>query len=75
MLENAGGLTEHIYPITAFCIDKPTYLEASSKLGKIWGNLMGKHYPAMSMIFVYDLLDYPAIIELKATAVIPQRSK
>ena len=70
MLENAGGLTEYIYPLTAFYIDKPSYLEASSKLGKIWGNLMGKHYPAMSMIFVYDLLDYPAKIELEATAVI-----
>ena len=34
---------------------------------------MGKHYPAMSMIFVYDLLDYPAKIELEATAVIPNK--
>jgi enamine deaminase RidA (YjgF/YER057c/UK114 family) len=32
---------------------------------------MGKHYPAMSMIFVADLLDHPAKIELEATAVIP----
>ena len=32
---------------------------------------MGKHYPAMSMIFVDDLMDYPAKIELEATAVIP----
>jgi enamine deaminase RidA (YjgF/YER057c/UK114 family) len=32
---------------------------------------MGSHYPAMSMIFVADLLDTPAKIELEATAVIP----
>ena len=32
---------------------------------------MGKHYPVMSMIFVYDLLVYPAKIELEATVVIP----
>jgi len=32
---------------------------------------MGNHYPAMSMIFVSDLLDTPAKIELEATAVIP----
>ena len=31
---------------------------------------MGEHYPEMSMIFVYDLLDYPAKIELEAIAVI-----
>ena len=32
---------------------------------------MGRHYPAMSMIFVADLLDHPAKIELEATAVLP----
>jgi hypothetical protein len=32
--------------------------------------LMGAHYPAMSMIFVADLLDAPGKIELEATAVI-----
>jgi hypothetical protein len=33
---------------------------------------MGRHYPAMSMIFVSDLLDSPGKIELEATAVIPE---
>jgi hypothetical protein len=32
---------------------------------------MGRHFVAMSMIFVADLLDHPAQIELEATAVIP----
>jgi hypothetical protein len=32
---------------------------------------MGRHYPAMTLIFVADLLDHPAKIELEATAVIP----
>ena len=41
-------------------------------LGRVWRGLMGKHYPAMSMIFVSDLLDNPGKIELEATAVIPQ---
>ena len=65
-------------PSPHFALTNPPILEARSKLGKIWGNLMGKHYPVMSVIFVYDLLDYPAKFELKATAVIPkliQRSK
>ena len=58
-------------PSLHFALTNPPILESTSNLGKIWGNLMGKHYPAMSMIFVYDLLDYPAKIELEATAVIP----
>ena len=66
-----GGKPNHICRITAFCIDKPAYLEGRSELGRIWRSLMGNHYPAMSMIFVADLLDTPAKIELEATAVIP----
>ena len=71
ILAEAGGRSEHICRLTAFCIDKPRYLAARSELGRIWRRLIGKHYPAMSMIFVADLLDHPAKIELEATAVVP----
>ena len=71
VLAEAGGRAEHICRITAFCIDKPGYLAARAELGRIWKRHMGKHFPAMSMIFVADLLDSPAKIELEATAVVP----
>ncbi len=71
ILAQAGGEPRHICRITAYCIDKPAYLAARAELGRIWRQLMGKHYPTMSMIFVADLLDHPAKIELEATAVIP----
>jgi len=71
ILAEAGGRAEHICRMTAFCIDKPGYLAARSELGRIWRQLVGRHYPAMSMIFVADLLDHPAKIELETTAVIP----
>jgi len=72
VLAEAGGRPSHICRITAYCCDKPGYLAARPKLGGIWRALMGRHYPAMSMIFVSDLLDSPGKIELEATAVIPQ---
>jgi enamine deaminase RidA (YjgF/YER057c/UK114 family) len=72
VLAEAGGKREHICRITAYCCDKPAYLAARPALGRIWRELMGRHYPAMSMIFVSDLLDSPGKIELEATAVIPQ---
>ncbi len=71
VLAQAGGKPEHVCRITAFCCDKPAYLAARPELGKIWWRLMGKHFPAMSMIFVSDLLDNPGKIELEATAVVP----
>ncbi|MGO9703281.1 MAG: RidA family protein [Xanthobacteraceae bacterium] len=71
ILAQAGGAPSHICRMTAYCIDRPAYLAARSELGGIWRQLMGKHFPAMSMLFVADLLDHPAKIELEATAVIP----
>ena len=71
VLAEAGGAPRHICRITTYCCDKPGYLAARRELGAIWRKHMGKHYPAMSMIFVSDLLDFPARIELEATAVLP----
>ncbi len=71
VLALAGGEAQHICRMTAYCCDKPAYMAARRELGAIWRRLMGPHYPAMSMIFVSDLLDNPGKIELEATAVLP----
>ena len=75
VLAEAGGRPEHICRMTAYCCDKPAYLAARPAIGRAWRALMGKHFPAMSMIFVSDLLDSPGKIELEATAVIPEGAK
>jgi enamine deaminase RidA (YjgF/YER057c/UK114 family) len=74
VLAQAGGEARNICRMTAYCCDKPAYLAARRELGAIWQRRMGRHYPAMSMIFVADLLDHPAKIELEATAVLPARA-
>jgi enamine deaminase RidA (YjgF/YER057c/UK114 family) len=71
VLAEAGGDARHICRMTAYCCDKPGYLAARRELGHIWRARMGTHYPAMSLVFVADLLDSPAVIELEATAVLP----
>jgi enamine deaminase RidA (YjgF/YER057c/UK114 family) len=75
VLAEAGGRPEHICRITGFCCDKQGYLAGRRELGTIWKRTMGRHYPAMSMIFVADLLDSPGKIELEATAVVPERQR
>ena len=74
VLAEAGGAPHHICRMTAYCCDKPAYLAARAQLGAIWKRQIGRHYPAMSMIFVSDLLDHPGKIELEATAVLPART-
>jgi enamine deaminase RidA (YjgF/YER057c/UK114 family) len=72
VLALSGAGPQHICRMTAYCCDKPAYMAARRELGAIWKRRMGNHYPAMSMIFVADLLDHPARIELEATAVLPR---
>ncbi len=72
IVEQAGGRPDDICRMTCFCKDRNQYLETRREIGKIWKELMGNHYPCMSMIFVVDLLDHPAVIEIEATAVIPE---
>jgi len=74
VLAEAGGRAEHICRMTVFCTDKPAYLAARAELGRVWRRLMGRHFPAMSMIFVADLLDDPAKVEIEATAVVPSEA-
>lgn len=71
VLAQAGGRPEHVCRLTGYCCDKPAYVAARPALGELWRRRMGRHFPAMSLIFVADLLDSPALIELEATAVIP----
>ena len=70
-IRDRGGEARHICRMTVYCTDKPAYLAARRELGAIWRRRMGAHYPAMSMIFVSDLLDSPGKVELEATAVVP----
>jgi hypothetical protein len=57
--------------MTACCRDKPAYLAPRREPGALGRRRMGTHYPAVSMIFVSDLLDSPGKIALEATAVPP----
>jgi len=75
VLAEAGAKPEHICRMTAYCCDKPAYLAARRQLGRLWTQYIGRHFPAMSMIFVSDLLDNPGKIELEATAVVPAAPK
>ena len=75
IVKKAGGKPEDICRMTCFCKDRNQYLESRKELGKAWKALMGDHYPCMSMIFVVDLLDHPAVIEIEATAVIPESNR
>ncbi len=72
ILAKAGGGPEDICRMTCFCTNKEAYIEGRKELGKIWKSLLGMNFPAMSMIFVADLLASQSLIEIETTAVIAE---
>jgi enamine deaminase RidA (YjgF/YER057c/UK114 family) len=40
-------------------------------LGQAYQQVMGRHYPVMALVQVADLVEDRALVEIEATAVIP----
>ena len=71
VLAEAGGRPEHIVRLTWYLTDKREYLGLQKQLGEIYREVMGRHFPPMSVVQVADLLEEGARVEIEATAVIP----
>lgn len=67
----AGGSPENIGRFTVYIKDKEDYGKRRREIGQAYQKLMGKHFPAMSLLVVKDLLEEGALVEIEATAVIP----
>src|SRR5215813_12344911 len=72
VLAQAGGRPEHITRMTWYVIDKRAYLDASRRIGQVYRELMGNHYPAMTALQVSALIEDRAQVEIEATAVVPE---
>jgi enamine deaminase RidA (YjgF/YER057c/UK114 family) len=57
--------------MTWYITDKREYMARGKEIGEVWRELMGAHYPAMSMVQVAALMEDRAKVEIETTAVIP----
>ncbi|MFZ2076305.1 MAG: RidA family protein [Xanthobacteraceae bacterium] len=71
LVAEAGGGAEHITRLTWFVLDKQEYLSHLRELGEAYRGVMGKHFPAMTLIQVGALVEDKARLEIEATAVVP----
>jgi enamine deaminase RidA (YjgF/YER057c/UK114 family) len=71
VLAEADGRPEHIVRLTWYIVDKQEYLACNKDLGMVYRELMGKHYPSMSVVQVTALMEDLARVEIEATAVVP----
>jgi enamine deaminase RidA (YjgF/YER057c/UK114 family) len=71
VLAEAGAGPEHVTAMTWFMTDKAAYLREAKAVGQIWREIMGRNYPAMTVVQVAALIEDAAQIEIQAQAVIP----
>jgi enamine deaminase RidA (YjgF/YER057c/UK114 family) len=71
ILAQAGALPEHLVRLTWYVTDKGEYLTRLKEVGQAYRRVMGRHFPAMTLVQVVALLEERARVEIEATAVIP----
>ena len=67
----AGGAAENITRLTWYVTDKRDYLARQREVGEVYRRVLGRHFPAMTMVVVAGLVEDEALLEIEATALIP----
>ncbi len=67
----AGGTPSDIVSLTIFVTDVSSYRDNLSAVGQAYQSVFGKHFPAMALIGISELVDPRAIVEITGVAVIP----
>lgn len=71
VLAEGGARPEHIARMTWYVVDKREYLDAGREVGEAYRDVIGRHFPAMSVVQVAGLLEERARVEIEVTAVVP----
>lgn len=71
VLAQAGGRPQHVMRMTWYVTDLEEYRAQLKQIGEAYRSVMGKHFPAMTVVQVVALLEREAKVEIEATAVIP----
>ena len=71
VVAEAGGEPHHLTRLTWYVTDKATYVSRQKEIGEAYRRVIGRHFPAMTLIMVAGLLEPGAKVEIEGTAVIP----
>jgi len=72
VLAQAGAGAEHIVRLTWYVTSRAEYHTELKEIGVAYRAVMGKHFPAMSVVQVAALMEAAAKVEIEATAVVPE---
>ena len=72
VLRAGGAAPGHLVRMTWYVTDKAAYLANQRAIGEVYRRVIGRHYPAMTLVAVSALLEDRALVEIEATAVVPR---
>ncbi len=70
VLAEAKAGPEHIVRMTWYILDKREYLARGREVGEAYRRVIGKNFPAMTLVVVAGLLEDRAKVEIEVTAVV-----
>lgn len=70
-LTACGGDVTHLVALTVMTTDVPAYRSHLKELGKIWIDVFGKKWPAMTLLGVVALMEEGAVVEIDGIAALP----
>jgi enamine deaminase RidA (YjgF/YER057c/UK114 family) len=68
VVESAGGTVPTISVLRIYVTDLEQYHAAGKAVGAAWMAVIGKHFPAMTLLHVVGLTDPDALVEIEAVA-------
>ena len=72
VLHSAGATPGHLVRLTWYVTNRDEYLAARGAIGEHYRAIIGRHFPAMAVIFVSSLVESRAKVEIEATAIITE---
>jgi enamine deaminase RidA (YjgF/YER057c/UK114 family) len=72
VLRAGSAAPEHLVRVRWYVVDREAYVAGRKALGAAWHEVMGEFYPAMTLVVVAGLLEPQALVEIEATAMVPE---
>ncbi len=74
ILAAAGAKPDHIARMVWYVLDKQEYMARGAQIGAVWREVMGRHFPAITLVEVGALVADRARLEIESMAVIPDNA-
>jgi enamine deaminase RidA (YjgF/YER057c/UK114 family) len=70
VVETAGGSATDVAALRVFVTDIQSFKRSQADIASCWKQVLGKHFPAMTLVEVSALFEEAALVEIEAVALL-----